>query len=123
MISDYQTIMLPLLKTLGDEKVCKLRDLIDLLADKFELTEEERKKLLPSGSQAIFSNRVGWAKFYLLKAGLAISKTLPVVLPLRIPKRSLIHQKLPTKHLRMLTKIFARGEFHLKLRSFATYRK
>ena len=57
--------MLPLLKTLGDGKVYKLRDIIDLLADKFELAEEERKKL-PSGSQVIFSNHVGWAKFCLL---------------------------------------------------------
>ncbi|MEX2336343.1 MAG: winged helix-turn-helix domain-containing protein [Fulvivirga sp.] len=30
----------------------------------------KRKKLLPSGTQSIINNRVGWAKFYLERAGL-----------------------------------------------------
>ncbi len=34
------------------------------------MTDEERKELLASGNQAIFDNRVGWAKTYLKKAGL-----------------------------------------------------
>jgi len=34
------------------------------------LTEEDRGELLPSGKQAIFDNRLGWAKTYLDKAGL-----------------------------------------------------
>nr|AAW57025.1 putative mrr restriction protein [Crocosphaera subtropica ATCC 51142] len=36
----------------------------------FNLTHEERKQLLPSGKQAIFDNRVGWAKTYFKKADL-----------------------------------------------------
>lgn len=70
MIPDYQTIMLPLLKTMSDEKTHKLRELIEILAVHFRLSEDEKKELLPSGSQAIFDNRVGWAKFYLEKANL-----------------------------------------------------
>lgn len=70
MIPDYQTIMLPLLKTMSDEKTHKLRELIEILAVHFQLSEDEKKELLPSGSQAIFDNRVGWAKFYLEKANL-----------------------------------------------------
>lgn len=70
MIPDYQTIMLPLLKTMSDEKTHKLRELIEILAIHFQLSEDEKKELLPSGSQAIFDNRVGWAKFYLEKANL-----------------------------------------------------
>ncbi|MDP3058465.1 MAG: restriction endonuclease, partial [bacterium] len=34
------------------------------------LTDEQRNELLPSGKQAIFDNRVGWARTYLKKAGL-----------------------------------------------------
>jgi restriction system protein len=34
------------------------------------LTEEERKELLPSGNQAVFDNRIGWARTYLKKSGL-----------------------------------------------------
>lgn len=70
MIPDYQNIMLPLLKNMSNEKTHKLRELVEILGDHFRLTESERKELLPSGTQAIFDNRVGWAKFYLEKASL-----------------------------------------------------
>lgn len=70
MIPDYQSLMLPLLKLLSDEKEHKYRELIETLAEKFHLTAEERKDLLASGNQPIFDNRVGWAKTYLKKAGL-----------------------------------------------------
>lgn len=70
MIPDYQSIMLPLLKYAGDKKEHHIREAIDRLADEFNLSEEERKELLPSGQQAIFDNRVGWARTYLKKAGL-----------------------------------------------------
>ncbi|SKC68703.1 restriction system protein [Maledivibacter halophilus] len=69
-IPDYKTLMLPLLKFANDKKEHSLRDAINYLADKFELTEDEKNKLLPSGKQAIFNNRVGWARTYLKKAGL-----------------------------------------------------
>lgn len=69
-IPDYQSIMLPLLKFIGDGKEYSLRETIEALADEFELTDEERKRLLPSGQQATFGNRVGWARTYMKKAGL-----------------------------------------------------
>lgn len=70
MIPDYQTLMLPLLKLVSDKQEHKYRDLIEKLAIEFDVTEDERKELLASGNQAIFDNRVGWAKTYLKKAGL-----------------------------------------------------
>lgn len=70
MIPDYQSLMLPLLKQVSDKQEHKYRDLIENLAVEFEITDEERKELLASGNQAIFDNRVGWAKTYLKKAGL-----------------------------------------------------
>lgn len=70
MIPDYQSLMLPLLKLVSDKKEHKYRDLIENLAIQFQITDEERKELLASGNQAIFDNRVGWAKTYLKKAGL-----------------------------------------------------
>jgi len=69
-IPDYQSIMLPLLKFLKDKKEHSLREAIDTLADQFHLKAEERRELLPSGTQAIFNNRVGWARTYMKKAGL-----------------------------------------------------
>ncbi len=62
--------MLPLLKLVSDRQEHKHRDLIENLATEFQVTDEERKELLASGNQAIFDNRVGWAKTYLKKAGL-----------------------------------------------------
>ncbi|MCC6721253.1 MAG: restriction endonuclease [Bacteroidia bacterium] len=70
MIPDYQSIMLPMLRLVSDKKEHKYRDLIENLATEFKVTDEERKELLASGLQAIFDNRVGWAKTYLKKAGL-----------------------------------------------------
>jgi restriction system protein len=69
-IPDYQTIMLPLLQKVGDKKPHSIQDLIKELADFFQLTEEERAELQPSGRQRIFHNRVYWAKKYLSEAGL-----------------------------------------------------
>ena len=70
MIPDYQTLMLPLLKVVSNGQEHKYRDIIENLAVEFGVTDEERKELLASGNQAIFDNRVGWAKTYLKKAGL-----------------------------------------------------
>lgn len=69
-IPDYQNIMLPLLKLLKDEKEHSLREVGEKLANVFNLSDDELKALLPSGQQAIFMNRVGWARTYLKKASL-----------------------------------------------------
>lgn len=67
-IPDYQSIMLPLLKLLSDSKEHLFREIVENLSKTFNLNDEERKELLPSGQQAIFDNRVGWARTYLKKA-------------------------------------------------------
>ena len=69
-IPKYQSIMLPLLQFASDGEEHSLRQTIETLADEFDLTDEERKARLPSGQQAAFDNRVGWARTYLKKAGL-----------------------------------------------------
>ncbi|MCK4393599.1 restriction endonuclease [Candidatus Bipolaricaulota bacterium] len=69
-IPDYQSIMLPLLKFAGDQEEHSLRQAIDALAQEFQLSDEERKQLLPSGQQEVFKNRVAWARTYMKKAGL-----------------------------------------------------
>jgi len=69
-IPDYQTLMLPLLRFAADGNEYTTREAVDALATEFQLTPAERKELLASGQQAIFNNRVGWAKAYLKKAGL-----------------------------------------------------
>jgi restriction system protein len=65
--------MLPLLRLAADKQEHSLRQAIDQLADYFGLSGAERKELLPSGNQATFDNRVGWARTYMKKAGLVES--------------------------------------------------
>jgi restriction system protein len=65
--------MLPLLKFAADKREHSLREAVDYLADEFDLSEEERKEMLPSGTQRLFNNRVAWALTYIRKAGLVES--------------------------------------------------
>ena len=69
-IPDFQTLMRPLLAAHEDGEEHINRDLIGELADQFELTEDERREMLPSGGARLFDNRVGWAKTHISQAGL-----------------------------------------------------
>jgi restriction system protein len=62
--------MLPLLQLAGDGRDHSIREAVETLAQQFELTDDDRRELLPSGRQPLFYNRVGWARTYLKKAGL-----------------------------------------------------
>lgn len=69
MIPDYQTLMRPVLESAQEGEV-KIGEVVDRLADRLDLSEEERNELLPSGRQPRFANRVHWAKSHLKQAGL-----------------------------------------------------
>ncbi len=72
-IPDYQTIMLPLLKYSDDKSEHSSRDAVESLASVFQLSEEEKKKLLPSGKLRVFYDRVHWALSYLKGGGLLMA--------------------------------------------------
>ncbi|WP_199679313.1 winged helix-turn-helix domain-containing protein [Nitrosovibrio sp. Nv6] len=69
MIPDYQMLMRPILECVSSGEGA-INDVVEKLADRFKLTDEERAELLPSGKQTRFTNRVNWAKSYLKQAGL-----------------------------------------------------
>lgn len=69
-VPDYQTLLLPLLKLAGNGAADTLPKAESLLADQFDLSQEERSSRLPSGQQTVLRNRIGWASFYLKNAGL-----------------------------------------------------
>ncbi len=69
MIPDFQELMLPLLKLLSDKKEHNFLDLINILSNQYNLTEEEKNAKTSTGF-TIIDNRVGWAKTYLKKAKL-----------------------------------------------------
>jgi len=67
-IPTYEQFMLPLLRFLSDGEVKKLADAYEHLSSHFNLSDEQRRVLLPSGNQSVVENRIGWAKTYLKKA-------------------------------------------------------
>jgi restriction system protein len=69
-VPKYNELMLPLLKLLADNKEHLMSDLSAALTKEFKLSETDLREFLPSGKQAIFPNRMGWARTYLKKAGL-----------------------------------------------------
>lgn len=69
-IPDFQSLMLPLLKLAADGSEHTIGEAVESLAKEFKLTDEERRHLLPSGTQATFDNRVHWARSHLKQAGL-----------------------------------------------------
>jgi len=73
-IPDFQDCMLPVLQLLADGAERRVRDLVDPVADQFQLTQTERTAVLPSGERRVIHNRVGWAKTYLVRAELLISR-------------------------------------------------
>jgi restriction system protein len=73
-IPDYQTLMLPVLRAVADGQEHRFRNVVETLAAEYQLTDEERNMLLPSGTAPLFDNRVGWARTYLKQAGVVESR-------------------------------------------------
>lgn len=69
-IPKFRYIILPFLQQLSDGEEHTLKEIETALAGEFCLTEDELAQRTPSGRMGIFSNRAGWAKTYLKKAGL-----------------------------------------------------
>jgi restriction system protein len=69
-VPDYQSFMLPLLQIAGDRNEHNLSNVIETLEQQWNLNEQDKKEMLPSGKQRKFDNRVHWARTYLVKAHL-----------------------------------------------------
>lgn len=116
MIPDYQTCMLPLLKYAEDKSEHKFSDAVEYLSDEFALTKEERKELLPSKTQDVITNRIGWARTYLKKAGLLEDTRRGYF---KITERGLSVlsenlEKLSTKYLQKFDEFIAFREKHIE---------
>ena len=71
-IPDFQSLMLTLLEHVADSAEYTIAGSRDILANRYNMTEEERNQRLPSGAANTFYNRLAWAKTYLERAGLLI---------------------------------------------------
>jgi restriction system protein len=69
-IPDFQSLMLPLVKFAADGTDHTNNDVAEHLAKMFGLSDQDRKQLLPSGQQPVFTNRIAWARSHLRMAGL-----------------------------------------------------
>jgi restriction system protein len=69
-IPDFQATMLPFLEILSDGQERSMKEMVELVAGRFSMSEAERAELLPSGQSKVFNNRVAWAKTHLKNAGL-----------------------------------------------------
>ena len=67
-IPTYEDAMLPLMRVLADGEPRHRRALSDAMADHFNLSSDERAKLLPSGKAPVIRSRTGWALSYLKQA-------------------------------------------------------
>ena len=73
-IPKFDELFNDVLEFLSDKKEYKTRDIKENLSKKLDLTDEERKQLLPSGQETIIKNRIGWSITSLKKAGYVESK-------------------------------------------------
>jgi restriction system protein len=69
-IPSFEEFLLPLLRLSSDGNEHRLKEAYSYLADEFKLDETQRSELLPSGQSLVYQNRIGWARFFLKKAGL-----------------------------------------------------
>lgn len=69
-VPQYHTLMLPLLKVMGGGSEMTTSQMRDAVAEHLGLSAEALSQRLPSGTQSAFDNRMGWARTYLMKAGL-----------------------------------------------------
>jgi len=60
------------LEALEDGQPHSLKEISSYVADKYQMTSEERQQVISSG-QLVLLNRVGWVKTYMKKAGLILT--------------------------------------------------
>lgn len=69
-IPDFQTIMRPIMAMLADRETRSAKEIIASVSDQYDLTEEERSELIPSGTQRRIDNKVHWSLTHMVQAGL-----------------------------------------------------
>jgi restriction system protein len=68
-VPDFQSFFKPLLDIASDGNEHSLREVRDQIARAMGISEADRGERLASGIQTKFDNRIGWAKSYLIQAG------------------------------------------------------
>jgi restriction system protein len=69
-IPSYEQMMPVVLQSLADNQPLLLREVYERVCAHYAFSPEQLAETLPSGRQSTIRSRVGWAKTYLVKAGL-----------------------------------------------------
>jgi len=65
----WEEFMIPTLRVLSDGVIRHWREFQPLVADKANLTDEQKMEVLPSGNQLKYQNRIGWGVSFLTNVG------------------------------------------------------
>jgi len=69
-VPKYSEMLLPMLKVMRDGQERQINEVVDLVADYMNLSEEDRAYLRPKHTQTLLRYRLGWTSTYLKKAHL-----------------------------------------------------
>lgn len=72
-VPDFQSLMLPTLNAISDGQVHHWRDVANSAAASLNLSDDQRREMIPSGKMGRFDNRIHWVKAYFTMAGLVTS--------------------------------------------------
>ena len=72
-IPNYEQAMIPVLRVLAASSPRHRREISAAVSDLLRLTDDERKRMLPSGKSPVILSRVGWALSYMKHAKLVDS--------------------------------------------------
>jgi restriction system protein len=68
----FDEFLAPILKYASDDREHELFETIEAISNQFNLSEEQRNLLMPSGNRTYIYDRIAWAITYLVHAGLLV---------------------------------------------------
>jgi len=67
-VPDFQSFFKPILDVAADNGEHSVKDARTIIKSVMDLSEEDLRDMLPSGTQSKFDNRIAWAISYLVQA-------------------------------------------------------
>jgi restriction system protein len=103
-VPSFQEMFLPFLQCLADGQGHRLPEVAAHIASHFQLTDEDKAELIPSGQSSKLSNRVGWGRTHLKNAGL-IEPVQPAVYRITAAGLAIVKNPPPKLNLKFLDTI------------------